>query len=104
MFSPSDPQAVLSADILSDRTVCERARRAPCWSRRRRGIVGRSRPGIIGSFDLITSSRAIHHITPAAKQTLFADIYARLNPGGCFMDVDNMRPRDEFLRARYAQV
>jgi tRNA (cmo5U34)-methyltransferase len=57
-----------------------------------------------GPFDLVVSSRAIHHITPDAKRTLFADVYQRLAPGGCFMDLDNMRPRDDFLRARYAQV
>lgn len=59
---------------------------------------------LAGPFDLVVSSRAIHHITPDAKRQLFGDIFQLLTPGGCFMDVDNMRPRDEFLRARYAQV
>jgi SAM-dependent methyltransferase len=57
-----------------------------------------------GPFDLVVSSRAIHHINPDAKRRLFADIYVHVAPGGCFLDVDNMRPRDEFLRARYAQA
>src|SRR6266545_2332710 len=57
-----------------------------------------------GPFDVIVSSRAIHHINPDAKRRLFGDVYAQLNPGGCFLDIDNMRPRDEFLRARYAKV
>ncbi|HZT08880.1 MAG TPA: class I SAM-dependent methyltransferase [Chloroflexota bacterium] len=59
---------------------------------------------LAGPLDLVVSSRAIHHITPDAKRLLFGEIFARLAPGGCFVDVDNMRPRDEFLRSRYAQV
>jgi tRNA (cmo5U34)-methyltransferase len=57
-----------------------------------------------GPFDLVISSRAIHHITAEAKLRLYTDVYGRLNAGGCFVNIDNMRPRDEFLRARYAQV
>jgi SAM-dependent methyltransferase len=59
---------------------------------------------LTGPFDVVVSSRAIHHITPDAKRRLFADVYAHLAPGGCFIDIDNMRPRDEYLRARYAQA
>jgi tRNA (cmo5U34)-methyltransferase len=57
-----------------------------------------------GPFDLIVSSRAIHHISPEAKQRLFADIFRNTASGGCFFDIDNMRPRDDFLRQRYGQV
>ena len=27
-----------------------------------------------------------------------------MNPGGCFFNVDNMRPRDDVLRERYAEI
>jgi tRNA (cmo5U34)-methyltransferase len=57
-----------------------------------------------GPFDIVVSSRAIHHITPDAKRRLFADIFEHMATGGCFMDVDNMRQRDDFLKARYAQA
>jgi len=57
-----------------------------------------------GAFDVVMSSRAIHHITAEAKQRLFAEIHGRLNQGGCFLDIDNMRPRDEVLRDRYAEI
>ena len=56
------------------------------------------------AFDLMVSSRAIHHLNPDSKRTLFSDIYQRLNSGGCFIELDNMRPRDPFLRERYAQA
>ncbi|MPZ15453.1 MAG: methyltransferase domain-containing protein [Chloroflexi bacterium] len=56
------------------------------------------------SFDLVVSSRAIHHISPDAKRRLFSDIHRRTASGGCFFDIDNMRPRDDFLRQRYGQA
>jgi tRNA (cmo5U34)-methyltransferase len=59
---------------------------------------------LLGPFDLVVSSRAIHHINPDAKRRLFADVFSHLAPSGCFFDIDNMRPRDEFLRARYSQA
>jgi tRNA (cmo5U34)-methyltransferase len=59
---------------------------------------------LVGPFDLVVSSRAIHHINPDAKRRLFTAVFNNLAPGGCFIDIDNMRPRDEFLRARYAQA
>jgi tRNA (cmo5U34)-methyltransferase len=65
---------------------------------------GRLPSDLPGPFDLVISSRAIRHITPEAKRSLFGDVYNVLAPGGCFLDIDNMRPRDDFLRARYAQV
>jgi tRNA (cmo5U34)-methyltransferase len=65
---------------------------------------GRLPDDLKGPFDVVVSSRAIHHINPDAKRSLFADVYARLDPEGCFFDVDNMRPRDDFIRARYAQA
>ncbi len=57
-----------------------------------------------GSFDVVVSSRAIHHITPEAKRRLFAHLNGKLNPGGCFIDIDNMRPRDDVLQDRYAEI
>ena len=57
-----------------------------------------------GPFDVTVSSRAIHHITLDAKRRLFGEIYQRTAPGGCFFDLDNMRPRDPFLVALYRSV
>ncbi len=59
---------------------------------------------LAGPFDLVVSSRAIHHLPPEGKRRLFADIYQHTVDGGCFFDIDNMRPNDDFLRARYRQV
>ncbi len=63
-----------------------------------------SLPEGLGPFDVVVSSRAIHHLNPDGKRRLFRSIYDHLAPGGCFIDIDNMRPRDDFLRERYAQA
>ena len=57
-----------------------------------------------GPFDVTVSSRAIHHITTDAKRRLFGEIYRRTANGGCFFDLDNMRPRDPFLAERYRAI
>jgi tRNA (cmo5U34)-methyltransferase len=59
---------------------------------------------LTGPFDLVVSSRAIHHLQAGDKKRLFTDIRAHLNPGGAFFNVDNMRQSDEFLRKLYRQV
>ncbi len=65
---------------------------------------GRLPSGLTGPFELIVSSRAIHHLNPDGKRSLFKAIYEHLTPGGCFIELDNMRPRDQFLRERYSQA
>src|SRR5579871_5796823 len=60
--------------------------------------------GLVGPFDVTVSSRAIHHLPPEGKRRLYADIFQHTAPGGCCFNVDNMRPRDEFLRQRYSQA
>lgn len=50
------------------------------------------------------SSLAIHHLDNAAKRWLFADLYARLSPGGSFLYADLVEPisaleADEFASA-----
>jgi tRNA (cmo5U34)-methyltransferase len=59
---------------------------------------------LTGPFDVTLSSRAIHHITLDAKRKLFGAILQRTASGGCFFDLDNMRPRDPFLVERYRAV
>ena len=57
-----------------------------------------------GPFDVAVSSRAIHHLPPAKKQLLYRSIYASLNPGGCFFNLDGVLPGEDYLRARYREA
>ncbi len=52
-------------------------------------------------FDVVVSARAIHHLTSESKQRLYVDILRHLDEGGCFYDIDNMRPNERFLQELY---
>lgn len=52
-------------------------------------------------FDLAVSSLAIHHLEHPEKQTLFRRIHHALQPGGVFLNVDQIHAPDESLRAHY---
>jgi tRNA (cmo5U34)-methyltransferase len=50
-----------------------------------------------GPYDLVVSSRAIHHLPPQLMKSLYADIYANLKSGGAFFNLDTASPENEFL-------
>jgi SAM-dependent methyltransferase len=41
-----------------------------------------------GRYDLIVSGLAIHHLAPARKRALFAELHDLLEPGGMFVNMD----------------
>ncbi len=57
-----------------------------------------------GSFDLVVSSFAIHHVDDRRKEALAREVFARVAPGGTFLNLEHVASatpelHDDFLRA-----
>ncbi|MGI0156246.1 MAG: class I SAM-dependent methyltransferase, partial [Thermoplasmata archaeon] len=57
-----------------------------------------------GTYEVVVSALAIHHLRDADKWRLFRRVYRSLPSGGYFGDADDHLPEDSIFDTRYAQV
>jgi tRNA (cmo5U34)-methyltransferase len=60
-----------------------------------------SRENLIGSYDLVCSALSIHHLEKADKQQLIRRIFAVLNPGGIFVNAEQVMGETPDQHRRY---
>ncbi|MFG0334353.1 MAG: aminoacyl-tRNA hydrolase [Maioricimonas sp. JB049] len=58
----------------------------------------------LGSFDAIVSSLAIHHCEHHRKRELYAEIFARLRPGGVFCNLEHVASATPAIHDRFLET
>ncbi len=57
-----------------------------------------------GLFDAIVSGFSIHHQPDIRKQTLYAEIYDLLKPGGIFINIEHVAPESAWIEDRFNEL
>jgi tRNA (cmo5U34)-methyltransferase len=60
--------------------------------------------GIPDPVDAAISSLSVHHLNDDRKQTLFAEIFLRLAPGGWYLNYDPVRPPDAVVEEAWLRA
>jgi SAM-dependent methyltransferase len=58
-------------------------------------------PEHFGEFDLVVSSFAIHHLVHPRQRALYGEVFARLRPGGRFVNVEHVASRSDELHIEF---
>jgi tRNA (cmo5U34)-methyltransferase len=57
----------------------------------------------LGKYDLICSALSIHHLSAEEKSRLYQWIFDTLNPGGVFVNADQVRGNSSYIHARFME-
>lgn len=64
-------------------------------------IMDYARQPLKGTFDLVISALSIHHLTDGDKENLFRKIFASLEPGGLFINADQVLGENAMAEKTY---
>jgi SAM-dependent methyltransferase len=59
---------------------------------------------IPAALDAVVTSMCVHHLTDGRKQSLFAEIFGHLAPGGWYLNYDPVRAEDRLVEATWQRV
>jgi SAM-dependent methyltransferase len=58
----------------------------------------------LGTFDVVVSSFAIHHVDPARQRALYGEVLEVLDPGGVFVNAEHVASPTEALHKQFLRA